>query len=52
MFDKDGSGEIDGKELATVLRSLGMNPTGKEIDDMITEADTGEFFPRNISTWN
>ncbi|KAL5008434.1 hypothetical protein ScPMuIL_014015 [Solemya velum] len=40
MFDKDGDGRITAKELGTVLRSLGQNPTAIEIRDMINEVDS------------
>lgn len=39
IFDKDKNGKISTKELGTVMRSLGQNPTQKEIDDMIKGAD-------------
>lgn len=39
MFDKDGDGRITAKELGTVLRSLGQNPTETELRDMINEVD-------------
>lgn len=39
MFDKDGDGRITSKELGTVLRSLGQNPTESELRDMINEVD-------------
>lgn len=38
-FDKDNSGEISAQELGTALRMLGLNPTAKEILDMINEID-------------
>ncbi len=39
MFDKDGKGEISAKELITVLRALGNNPTEEELEIMIEEVD-------------
>ena len=35
FFDKDGDGTITTKELQTVMRSLGQNPTEPELQDMI-----------------
>lgn len=39
LFDKDGDGKITTKELGTVMRSLGQNPTEAEIRDIIHEVD-------------
>ncbi|KAF3816362.1 hypothetical protein GH733_014535 [Mirounga leonina] len=38
-FDKDGDGTITTKELGTVMRSLGQNPTEAEWQDMINKVD-------------
>jgi Ca2+-binding EF-hand superfamily protein len=39
MFDKDGNGVISSKELNAIMRSLGLNPTEEELQDMINEVD-------------
>mmetsp|Transcript_128018 Transcript_128018/g.235505 ORF Transcript_128018/g.235505 Transcript_128018/m.235505 type:complete len:142 (+) Transcript_128018:15-440(+) len=39
LFDTDGSGEIDSKELKVAMRSLGFEPTNEEIIRMIEEVD-------------
>ena len=39
MFDVDGDKTISTKELSTVMRTLGQNPTEEEIETMIKEAD-------------
>ncbi|KAI8988919.1 calmodulin [Pilobolus umbonatus] len=39
LFDKDGDGSITTKELGTVLRSIGKNPTEAELHDMVNEVD-------------
>jgi len=38
-FDKNNSGTIKSKSLGNVLRTLGMNPTEAELQDMINEVD-------------
>ena len=39
LFDKNGDGTITVKELGTVMRQLGQNPTNEELGDMINEVD-------------
>ncbi|KAM3147209.1 EF-hand domain [Paramecium bursaria] len=39
LFDKDGDGTITIKELGMVMRSLGINPTYKDLKEMIREVD-------------
>merc|ERR1712032_88916 len=48
LFDKDGDGTITTKELGTVMRSLGQNPTEAELQDMINESKVD---PSLVSTW-
>ncbi|ODV59269.1 calmodulin [Ascoidea rubescens DSM 1968] len=39
LFDKDNDGKITTKELATVMRSLGQNPSESELKDLINQID-------------
>ena len=39
MFDKDGDGTIDTKELGAVMRSLGQFPDEEELEEMVDDAD-------------
>ena len=35
LFDLDGNGVICSKELGTLLRALGQNPTDEELDELM-----------------
>jgi len=39
LFDKSGDGTITTKDLGTVIRALGKNPTEAELQDIINEVD-------------
>ncbi|KAH7702073.1 Calmodulin [Aphelenchoides avenae] len=39
LFDKDGDGFVTAVELGTVMRSLGLEPTDEELDDLVREID-------------
>ena len=39
MFDKNGDGTISIKELTSVMRSLGLNPTEQDIIGIMNEFD-------------
>ncbi len=39
IFDRDKDGKISKKELGTVMRNLGQNPTEVELTEMINEID-------------
>ncbi|XP_074657402.1 uncharacterized protein LOC141910271 isoform X1 [Tubulanus polymorphus] len=39
IFDKDGDGTITTRELGTVMRSLGQDPSESELQDMINDVD-------------
>ena len=39
LFDKNGDGVITEKELGEVMRTVGENPTERELLEMIAEVD-------------
>lgn len=39
MFDKDGNGTMNIRELGVAMRTLGLNPTEEELLNMINEYD-------------
>lgn len=54
MFDTDGGGDISTKELGTVMRMLGQNPSREELDAIIEEVDEdgNTFFNAHIKKTN
>ena len=52
LFDAKGNGSISEQDLGVVMRSLGQNPTEKEIETMIKEVDVdGKYIEsKNVST--
>merc|ERR1712048_727685 len=42
LFDKDGKGTCDVREIGTIVRHLGICPTEIELRDMITEVEEEE----------
>jgi len=40
VYDKDGSGNINTEELGAVMRSLGVDQTEEELQEMVAEIDT------------
>ncbi|XP_029142127.1 calmodulin, striated muscle-like [Protobothrops mucrosquamatus] len=52
LFDQDGDGLITSKEVVTVMRSLGKNPTEAEVQSIICEIEAHKGkadFPRLLS---
>jgi len=44
LYDKAGEGAIDSKELGTVMRALGQNPTIAELEEMKTSLESDRKF--------
>ena len=42
LFDYDKDNKITTSELGAVIRSVGLNPTQKELNEMIKEVKAGE----------
>ena len=49
MFDKNSDERITLEELGSLMRSLGQNPTEKELQDMMTAVDIDGKFLQFIS---
>ena len=44
LFDLDGNGVICSKELGTLLRALGQNPTDEELDELMLVSTEAPYF--------
>lgn len=46
LFDKDADGYVSTQDLGTIIRGLNMNPSQREVEDMVRDVDpnaTGTF---------
>ncbi len=50
MYDKDGDGEISVRELITVMRCLGLNPSESEIVEIMANLDLDGKYKFCLST--
>lgn len=44
MFDRDGNGKITADEISSVMRSCGDEPSDKDLQEMLEEADIDGLF--------
>lgn len=44
LFDRDGNGAITTRELGRLMRSLGMNTTEQELQEMMNEVDDNGMY--------
>jgi calmodulin len=46
LFDKDADGYVSTQDLGTIIRGLNMNPSQREVEEMVRDVDpsaTGTF---------
>ncbi|KAI3614635.1 myosin II light chain [Malassezia furfur] len=52
LFDKKGTGKIDGENLGDLLRALGQNPTQAEVKELTQSAPAQIDFPTFVNILN